>query len=110
MTIYAKPAIIVADIVLSVGRETRIGFRLFDRERTPVDVSDARASITVTDRHKALLVTAEGVAQDNTVMFFLESPAMVPDVGEFVATIDPNPFNQPRVAQGLVRFDRTATR
>ena len=109
MTLHARPAIIAADIVLSVGRETRIAFRLFDRDRTPVDVSGAQATLTVTDRHHNGLITASGVAQDNTVAFFLTCPEPVPDVGEFVATIDPNPFNQPRVAQGLVRFDGTAT-
>ena len=116
MTLHAQPAIIFADIVLSVGRETRIGFRLFDRDRNPVgdrnpvDVSGAQATLTVTDRHHNGLITASGVAQDNTVSFFLTCPEPVPDVGEYVATIDPNPFNQPRVAQGLVRFDRTANR
>lgn len=110
MTLHAKPAIIAADIVLSVGRETRIAFRLFDRDRNPVDVSGVQATLTVTDRHHNGLITASGVAQDNVMSFFLTCPESVPDVGEFVATIDPNPFNQPRVAQGLVRFDRTATR
>ena len=107
--LHSKPAIVFADLVLSRGQETRVAFRLHDRAGATVDLSLSTPHIVVTDQHKTVLIEADGVADGDTVAFFLTCPDVVPEVGEFIATIDPNLFNQPRVAQGTVRFDGTAT-
>lgn len=65
--------------------------------------------MTITGLDKTLIAEVIGTTADDTAAFYLTVDADdVPDVGEYVVDLEPNVFCQPRFAQGLVRFDKTA--
>ena len=109
-TLHGKPAVIIGDIVVACGAECGFAFRAFDRAtRMPVPLDGAAATMTITGTDRTLIREIIGTVEDNKATFYLTVEAdEVPDVGEYVVDLDPRTFSQPRFAQGLVRFDKTA--
>lgn len=108
MSLHGRPAVIMQDLVITVGAQTGIAFRGYTADQhRPVDLAGATATLTVTTLDRKLVATATGTVQNNIAAFYLTVDDTAPDVGEYRVQLDPNPFSQPRFAQGSVRFDRT---
>lgn len=109
MALHGRPAVILGSLVIPVGVQAGFAFRGWNREtREGVPLDDCAATLTITSLDKEILFTVAGYCKDNVVSFYLTAGTDVPDVGEYVVELDPNPFSQPRFAQGKVTFDRTA--
>ncbi len=108
--LYGKPAVIIGDIVVACGSECGFSFRAFDKStHMPVPLDGVAATITITGLDKTMIAEIAGTVEDNRATFYVTIKAAdVPDVGEYVVDLDPKTFSQPRFAQGLVRFDKTA--
>lgn len=108
--LHGKPAVVIGDITVACGVQSGFAFRAFDRtDRKPVDISGSHATMTITTLGKDLIEEVVGTTETNTAAFYVTVDADdVPDVGEYQVVLEPNPFAQPRFAQGLVYFDKTA--
>lgn len=108
--LHGKPAVVIGDITVACGVQCGFAFRAFAKaDRSPVNISGSKATMMITGLDKTLIAEIVGTTETNTAAFYVTVDADdVPDLGEYVVELDPNPFCQPRLAQGLVRFDKTA--
>lgn len=108
--LHGKPAVVIGDITVACGVQSGFAFRAFNKlDRSPVDISGSEATMTITGLDKSLIAEVVGTTETNAAAFYaLLDADDVPDIGEYQVILDPNPFAQPRFAQGLVHFDKTA--